>query len=154
LHTNSATHTIQRLVNLWVDPLLISSSLKSIISQRLARKLCLHCKEWYIASEKIEKYVMWEVWKYIKNKEHLKLYKSKEWGCKKCNNTGYSWRVWLYEVLEMTDWLEKLMLKNSSRIQLEIQAIWDWMVPIKEDGLLKVVLWETSLEEILSVLGH
>jgi len=154
LHTNSATHTIQRLVNLGVDPLLISSSLKSIISQRLARKLCIHCKEWYIASNKIEKYIIWEVWKYIKNKKNLKLYKSHQWGCEKCNHTGYSGRVGLYEVLEMTDKLEALLLKNASRTMLEIQAIWDWMVTIKEDALLKVVLWETSLEEILSILGH
>jgi len=59
LHTNSATHTIQRLVNLWIDPLLISSSLKSIISQRLVRKLCLNCREWYLAIPKIEKYILW-----------------------------------------------------------------------------------------------
>jgi len=152
LHTNSATHTIQRLVNLWIDPLLISSSLKSIISQRLVRKLCTHCKEWYLAVPKIEKYILWEVWKYIKNTDKLKLYKAQQWGCEKCNYTGYSWRIWIYEVLEMTDDLEKLLLKNASRTQLEIQAIWDWMVPIKEDALLKVVLWETSLEEVLSVL--
>lgn len=154
LHTNSATHTIQRLINLWIDPLLLSSSLKSIISQRLARKLCSNCKESYIASKKIEKYIIWEVWKYIKNKDNLKLYKSHEWGCEKCNKTGYSWRVWLYEILEMTDKLESLLLTNASRTQLEIQAIWDWMVPIKEDALLKVLLWETSMEEILSVLWH
>ena len=60
--------------------------------------------------------------------------------------------ITLYEVLELTDKLEELMLKNASRLQLEIQAVWDWMIPIKEDWLLKVVLWETSIEEILSVL--
>ena len=153
LHTNSATHTIQRLVNLWIDPLLISSSLKSIISQRLVRKLCLNCREWYLAIPKIEKYILWEVWKYIKNTDKLKLYKAREWGCEKCSHIWYKWRIWLYEVLEMTDKLEQLLLKNASRTQLEVQAIWDWMVPIKEDALLKVVLWETSLEEVLSVLG-
>ena len=154
LHTNSASHTIQRLINLWIEPSLLSSSLKSIISQRLARKLCVYCKQSYMASEKIEKYLFGKVGKYIRSKKHLKLYKIKEWGCKKCNQTGYSWRIGLYEILEMTDSLEKLLLKNASRTILEIQAIWDWMVPIKEDALLRVVLWETSLEEILSVLGH
>ena len=52
----------------------------------------------------------------------------------------------------MTEWLEKLILENSSRIQLEIQAIWDGMVTIKQDWLIKVLLWETSIEELLSVL--
>ena len=153
LHTNSAVHTIQRLINLWVDPLLISSSLRSIISQRLARKLCTDCKVWYKPDPKIETYILWEVGRYIKKKD-LTLYKAKEGGCEKCSQIWYLGRIGLYEVLEMTDALEKLMLKNASRTQLEIQAIWDWMVPIKEDALLKVVLGDTSLEEVLSVLGH
>ncbi len=152
IHTNSATHTIQRLVNLGVDPLLISSSLRMIISQRLARKLCIKCRVIYKPSDKIKNYIVWKVWKYIKNKENLNLYKPSENWCSFCNNTGYSGRVWLYEVLEMSDKLEALMLKKASRLQLEIQAIWDWMVPIKEDWLLKVVLWETSIEEILYTL--
>ena len=153
IHTNSATHTIQRLVNLWVDPLLITSSLRMIISQRLARKLCTNCKVKYKASDKIRDYIVWKVWKYIKNKGEILLYKAHEDWCSACNWTWYNWRVWLYEVLEMTDKLEALILKNSSRLQLEIQAVWDWMVTIKDDWLLKVILWETSLEEILSVLG-
>ena len=154
LHTNSATHTLQRLLNLWVDPLLISSSFRLVISQRLARKLCNDCKVAYKPNEKIKNYIVWKVWKYIKDKENLVLYKAKEGGCKKCNHTWYSWRIWLYEVLEMTDKIEELLLRNASRTQLEIQAIWDWMVPIKQDWLLKVVMWETSLEEILAVLGN
>ncbi len=154
LHTNSAAHTIQRLANLWIDPLLISSSLRVIISQRLARRLCPVCKEAYKPSEKIRSYIIWKVWRYIKNKKDLKLYKAHEWWCNKCNHSWYKWRVWLYEVLEMTDKIEELILKNASRIQIEIQAIWDWMVPIKEDWLLKVVLWETSLEEVLAVLWN
>lgn len=153
IHTNSATHTIQRLVNLWVDPLLISSSLRMIISQRLARKLCSHCKIAYTPTDKIKTYIEGKVGKYIKLNKQLVLHKVKDGGCEHCNYTWYKGRVWLYEVLEMTDKLENLMLKNASRLQLEIQAIWDGMVPIKEDGLLKVVLWDTSLEEILSVLG-
>ncbi len=152
IHTNSAVHTIQRLINLWVDPLLISSSLRMIISQRLARKLCPYCKIPYKAEGKIKEDIIWEIWKYIKNKEEITLYKSCEAWCEKCNNIWYKWRVWLYEVLEMTEKLEALILKNASRTQLEIQAIWDWMVTIKEDALLKVVLWDTSLEEVLSVL--
>ena len=152
LHTNSASHTIQRLINLWVDPLLISSSLRMIISQRLARKLCPHCKVWYKPEDRIQNYIFLKIWKYIKNKNDLILYKTNPSWCKKCNNTWYNWRIWLYEVLEMTDKIESLMLKNASRLQLEIQAIWDWMVPIKDDWLLKVVLWETSIEEVLSTL--
>ncbi len=154
LHTNSATHTLQRLVNLGIDPLLISSSLKLVISQRLARKLCHNCKIKYHPDEKIKKYIVWKVWKYIKNKDNIILYKANEKWCKKCNFKWYSWRIWLYEVLEITDAMENLILQKASRHKLEIQAIWDWMIPIKQDWLLKVILWETSLEEILAVLWH
>lgn len=153
LHTNSAVHTIQRLVNLWVDPLLISSSLRLIISQRLARKLCNDCKESYIADINTSKTLVKTVGRFMKQKENIKLHRPKEWWCKKCNHTWYKWRVWLYEVLEMTEKLEELLLKNASKTQLEIQAIWDWMVPIKDDAYLKVILWETSIEEVISVLG-
>ncbi|MDD2871601.1 MAG: GspE/PulE family protein [Candidatus Gracilibacteria bacterium] len=153
IHTNSATHTIQRLVNLGVDPLLISSSLRMIISQRLARKLCTHCKIVYKPNDKIKEYIVGKVGKYIKEKDDINLYKANDSGCEHCNHTGYSGRVGFYEVLEMTDKLETLMLKNASRLQLEIQAIGDGMIPIKEDGLLKVILGETSLEELLAVLG-
>ncbi|MDD2907089.1 MAG: GspE/PulE family protein [Candidatus Gracilibacteria bacterium] len=153
IHTNSATHTIQRLVNLGVDPLLITSSLRMIISQRLARKLCVHCKIQYKANDKIKEYIVGKVGKYIKNKEELILFQANEAGCDKCNHTGYNGRIGLYEILEITDKLEALILNNASRLQLEIQAVGDGMVPIKDDGLLKVILGETSLEELLSVLG-
>lgn len=152
LHTNSAVHTIWRLINLWIDPLLLSSSLRLIISQRLVRKLCPHCKEEYLAEDKIKNLIIWKVWRYIKNKDELKLYRAKIEGCDKCNYTWYKWRLWIYEVLEMNEKIEELLLKNASRTQLEIQAIWDWMVTIREDAFLKVVIWDTSIEEVLSVI--
>ncbi len=154
LHTNSAVHTLSRLVNLWVDPLLLSSSLRMIISQRLVRKLCPKCREKYKPDEKVKNTVVWKVGKYIKNKDELYLYNPKEWGCNYCNHTGYKWRLWVYEVLEMNEKIENLLLQNASRTQLEIQAIGDGMITIKEDAFFKVVMWDTSIEEILSVLGN
>lgn len=154
LHTNSAVHTLSRLVNLWVDPLLLSSSLRMIISQRLVRKLCPKCREKYKPDEKVKNTVVGKVWKYIKNKDEIYLYNPKEGGCNYCNHTGYKWRLWVYEVLEMNEKIENLLLQNASRTQLEIQAIGDGMITIKEDAFLKVVMWDTSIEEILSVLGN
>ena len=153
LHTNSATHTLQRLVNLGIDPLLISSSLRMIISQRLARKLCPCCKIHYKPEEKIAKYITGRVGKFLKIQEWFLLYKANPKGCDKCGGTGYKWRIGLYEVLEMTEKMEQLMMENASSTKLEVQAVWDGMVPIKDDALLKVVLWDTSLEEVLAVLG-
>ncbi len=154
LHTNSAVHTLSRLVNLWVDPLLLSSSLRMIISQRLVRKLCPKCKVKYQVEEKVKSTIVWKVGKYIKNKEEIFLYKAGDEWCNHCNHTGYKGRLWVYEVLEMNEKIENLLLQNASRTQLEIQAIWDGMVTIKEDAFLKVVMWDTSIEEILSVLGN
>lgn len=152
LHTNSAVHTIWRLINLWIDPLLLSSSLRLIISQRLVRKLCPNCKEEYIAEEKIKNFIVGKIWRYIKNKDEIKLYRAKVGWCDKCNHIWYKWRLWIYEVLEMNEKIEELLLKNASRTQLEIQAIWDWMVTIREDAFLKVIMWDTSIEEVLSVI--
>jgi len=154
LHTNSAVHTLQRLINLWIDPILIASSLRLIISQRLVRKLCSHCKISYNPEEKERKILLSKVWKYIKDKDNLIIYSAKEWWCEYCNNTWYKWRLWVYEILEMNEKIEELLIKNASRTQLEIQAIWDWMFPIIDDWLLKVVLWDTSINEVLSVIWN
>lgn len=154
LHTNSAVHTLSRLVNLWVDPLLLSSSLRMIISQRLVRKLCPKCKVKHTVDEKVKNVIIGKVGKYIKNKDEITIYKANEEGCEHCNHTGYKGRLGIYEVLEMNEKMEALLLKNASRTQLEIQAIWDGMVTIKEDAFLKVIMWDTSLEEVLSVVGN
>lgn len=154
LHTNSAVHTIQRLINLWVDPLLITSTMRMIISQRLGRKLCSKCKIDYTPDEKIKENIMGKIGKYLKNKESMTLYKACQKGCKVCNDTGYSWRIGFYEILEINDTIEELILKWASKNQLEIAAVWGGMVPMSEDALLKVVLWETSLEEMIAVLGN
>ncbi|MBW7954370.1 type II/IV secretion system protein [Candidatus Gracilibacteria bacterium] len=154
LHTNSATHTLSRLVNLGVDPLLLSSSLRLIISQRLVRKLCSKCREKYSPEDRVKNAIIGKVGKYIKDKENILLYKAKDGGCEQCNNTGYKGRIGIYEILEMNDKIEDLLIKNASKTQIEIQAIGDGMVTIKEDAFLKVVMGDTSIEEILSVLGN
>lgn len=124
-----------------------------IISQRLARKLCPHCKIKYNPNPKIENYIVGKIGRYLKKKKDIEMYKACPDGCEHCNHTGYKGRIGIYEVLEMTENLEKLILAGASRLKLEIQAVGDGMVPIKEDALLKVVLGDTSLEEVLSVLG-
>ncbi|MDD3303121.1 MAG: GspE/PulE family protein [Candidatus Gracilibacteria bacterium] len=154
LHTNSAVHTIQRLVNLGIDPLLITSSLRIIVSQRLGRRLCPICKEKYTPDSGKKQYILGKIGKYIKNKDNFSLYRANENGCDKCNNTGYKGRVGFFELLEITDSIEELILKQVNKNDIEKQAIKDGMFPILEDALIKVFLGETSIEEVLYVIGN
>lgn len=153
IHSNSTVNTIQRLVNLGIDPLLLVSSLRLVVSQRLARKLCTHCKIGYKPDELIKGKVLSRIGKYVTDQENLMFYHAQEGGCDRCKHKGYKGRTGFFEILEMTEGLEKLILSKASKTQLEIQAVGDGMVTIKDDALIKVVLGEVSLEEVLQVLG-
>lgn len=153
IHANSTVNTLQRLTNLGIDPLLITSSLRLIISQRLARKLCSHCKVGYKPDDIIKNKVLSRIGKYVNDPDELMFYHALEGGCEKCNHKGHKGRTGFFEILEMTEGIEKMVLAHASKTQLEIQAIGDGMVAIKDDALIKVVLGEVSLEEVLQVLG-
>ncbi len=153
IHANSTVNTLQRLTNLWIDPLLITSSLQIIIYQRLARKLCSSCKVAYKPEANIASKVLSRIGKYISEPEKIMFYKALEWWCEKCNHKWYKGRTGFFEILEMTEGIEKMILSHASKTQMEIQAIGDGMVTIKDDALIKVVLGEVSLEEVIQVLG-
>lgn len=152
IHANSTANTIQRLVNLGIDPLLLVSSLKLVISQRLARKLCPHCRIPHQPEPAVREKIISRVGKYINDKESFLIYKMRTEGCERCNHKGYKGRTGFFEILEMTEGIEKLVLAKASKTQIEIQAIGDGMIHIKDDALIKVILGEVSLEEVLQVL--
>lgn len=89
IHANSTVNTLQRLSNLGIDPLLIVSSLKMIISQRLARKLCPHCKIAYSPEESLKNKILARIGKYVTDTENFTLYKAHPEGCPKCSGKGY-----------------------------------------------------------------
>jgi type IV pilus assembly protein PilB len=153
IHANSTVNTLQRLTNLGIDPLLLVSALKLVVSQRLARKLCPHCKVWYQPDAPIKEKIVSRVGKYMSDKENFTLYRPHPEGCEKCNHKGHKGRVGFFEILEMTEGIEKLVLSKASKTQIEIQAVGDGMIQMKDDALIKVVLGEVSLEEVLQVLG-
>jgi len=158
LHTNDAAGAIPRLLHLKIDKHLIAPAINAIIAQRLIRKLCDHCKEEYVpAQETIEKIkgILSKIPKNngIKIPDNIKvLYRSK--GCSKCNFIGYSGRIGIFEIFTMTPNIEKIILGNISSSGILDTARRDGMISMQEDGILKALNGETSLEEIIRVTGE
>lgn len=162
IHTNSAAETLTRVIQMGIQPFLIPASFNIVIAQRLLRRLCPHCKT-EIGLNEIDK----ETLSNIKNaiamtdkkelmtrvgEEKLKNPKFfKPVWCEHCDNTWYKWRVWLYEVLNMTDWVKEMVLAWESAFNINRQAIKDGMISLEQDGIMKALNGSTSLEEVYSV---
>ena len=160
LHTNDAAGTIARLVNLGAKASNIGPAVNVIIAQRLVRKVCEKCGKLENASkiemEKIKnglKGVVKEVKiPKIGGGGELKILKAK--GCQDCNQTGYRGRTGIFEVISIDEEMEKFILKNVSIAALREMAIKKGMITMKQDGLLKVLNKETSMEEVERVTGE
>lgn len=160
IHTNNAAETITRIINMWVQPFLIPASVNIIIAQRLIKKLCT-CKKpmttaeiWKVTLENIKNAINFtskeELARRVWDKLKSPVFYKPVW-CDKCDNTWYKWRVWLYEVLEITPWVKEMILAWTSAFNINRQAIKDWMISLEQDGIMKVLNWLTSLEEIYRV---
>ncbi len=156
LHTNDSATTLPRLIDMDVEPFLVSSTINIIIAQRLVRKICEKCRaSETITSEKINNLkkqldprIQKEIDKYIVNHE-LTVYKST--GCKACQNTGYSGRIGIYEVMEIKENIKELIMKKANAQEIEDLAIKNGMTTMIEDGLKKVATGITTLDEVLRV---
>lgn len=144
LHTNDAASAFTRLIDMGVEEFLLASAVVGVISQRLVRKVCPNCIYEYKPTTFEE-----EVLKMNGIERPQKLYKGK--GCERCNNTGYSGRTVIGEVLKVTEDIRSLVVKKSDAGKIKEQAIKDGMVPLLKDGLLKAVEGITTVEEILRV---
>lgn len=145
LHTNDAPSTIARLINMGIEPLMVSASVVLVVAQRLARKICTHCKEVEKVSETalIKAGIPADEAKDVTC--HIGL------GCSECNNSGYKGRVALYEVMAVKDELKELILQGASAVELKKEAIRLGMATLRQSGLKKMRDGVTSLEEILRV---
>ncbi len=144
LHTNDSASSLTRLIEMGIEPFLIASAVDCVVAQRLARRLCVECREPFAPSEQMLKDAGLEITGDIPT-----LYRAK--GCNKCNNTGYHGRVGLYEVLVVSDKIEKLTVKRVTSDKIKETAIEEGMVTLRRDGLKKVLKGLTSLEEVLRV---
>lgn len=146
LHTNDAPSAISRLTEMGIAPFLTTSAVSCVQAQRLARRLCSHCKEPYQPSMDALKRVGFPVG----GESVPTLYKAK--GCPKCNGTGYRGRVGIYEVMLVTEEIKKLAVKRAPADELKRCAMSEGMHTLRRDGFEKVRLGTTSVEEILRVV--
>src|SRR5688572_13088723 len=142
LHTNDAPSTINRLMNMGIEPFLVASSVNLICAQRLVRRICANCKieEPHAAQALVEAGFTAD--------EAAKVIPKKGTGCERCNNTGYKGRVGLYEVMEITDEVRELILVGASALELRKKAIDEGMVTLRRSGLHKVIEGVTTIEEV------
>lgn len=145
IHTNDAASCIARLMDLGVDPYLIPSSLRAVVSQRLVRKVCQHCREEYVFSEEERERYQLELYD-LESEQRGK-------GCQYCGDSGYKGRVALFEILHITPTLSPLILQQVSSDQILLQAKQDGLRTMLEDGIRKVRVGKTTLEEIYRVVG-
>jgi type IV pilus assembly protein PilB len=146
LHTTTASGSIVRLVNMGVEPFLITSSLIAIVAQRLIRRICPHCKEAYHLSEEITKRV--GMTNLPQGKETV-FYRGK--GCRYCFNTGYSGRVGIAEVLPLSPKIKELILARADEAKIKSAARAESMQTLREEGLMKAIAGLTSIEEVIRV---
>jgi type IV pilus assembly protein PilB len=143
LHTNDAPSTINRLMNMGIEPFLVASSLNLVCAQRLVRRICANCKvEDAVAPQALE-----QIGYTPEDARSVTPFKGE--GCEKCNKTGYKGRVGLYEVMEITDELRELILVGASALELRRKAVEEGMITLRGSGLRKVKLGVTTLEEVL-----
>ncbi len=145
LHTTTAPGAVARLLNMGVEPYLINSSLVCVVSQRLVRKICTHCKEPYLIKEDIIKSLKLDI---AVNKK-AEFFKGK--GCKYCFNTGYSGRSAIAEVLLLSGSIRDLILNRAQEHVIKQQARKEGMQTLREAGLELALGCITTLEEVLRV---
>jgi type IV pilus assembly protein PilB len=143
LHTNDAPSTVNRLMNMGIEPFLVASSLNLICAQRLVRRICKNCTE----PDPTPPPALMQAGF---NAEDAKtVVPNKGRGCEKCNNTGFKGRVGLYEVMEVTEELRELILVGASALELRRKAVDEGMITLRNSGLRKVKEGVTTIEEIV-----
>ena len=151
LHTNDAATALPRLVDMKVEPFLVASTVNVIIAQRLVRKICESCKQQVTVkrSEVTTNLSEDVVDKYFPKKTDITVFRGQ--GCKVCHFTGYSGRIGIFEVLEMTETIRKLITEKNDSDVIAKKAIEEGMLTMLDDGLVKVTQGQTTLEEVLRV---
>jgi type IV pilus assembly protein PilB len=164
LHTNNAAGALPRLLDIGVEPFLIASTMNAVVGQRLTRQICPDCKEEYKIDESFVSELRKEfnvdglmelfhrqkvIDDKIKNLTEVTFFRGR--GCDKCGTTGYRGRRGIYEVLEVTNDIQDLIIKHAPTSQIQEKAIEQGMILMWQDGFIKAVQGMTTIEEVLRV---
>lgn len=150
IHTNSASGALPRLVDLGAETFLLASSMNCVMAQRVVRKICEHCKESFDPPAELVKQVRDTLGKLMPNEKEFKLYRGK--GCDQCGDSGYQGRIGIYEVLQVTDKIGRMILERASGQDIEKEATeHNGMILMVQDGFLKALDGITTVEEVLRV---
>jgi len=178
LHTNNASTSLPRLLDMGIEPFLIASTVRAVVGQRLVRRLCMTCRQSFQPSpEEVEAIKRTfnlsneAMFKYVHQLEEIAkaqsvggdtplgtndttltlLWRASPKGCDECNHTGYKGRVGIYEVLGNSIPIQKLIVANATSNQIQDQAMSEGMVTMQTDGLVKALRGQTAIEEVLRV---
>ena len=143
VHTNDAAGTIVRLVNMDVEPFLISDSLALIVAQRLVRRLCKKCRQ----EQELAPEALIDIGFSPEEAKKVSVFKTK--GCSACNDTGFKGRTGLFEVMEINDAIRDIILKKGQPREIKAVAVENGMVTLRQSGLIKIKEGVTSVEEVL-----
>ena len=143
LHTNDAPSTVNRLMNMGVEPFLVASSLNLVCAQRLVRRVCKDCVEARPTPAK----TLAKAGFSPEDAETVVPNLGK--GCEKCNKTGFRGRVGLYEVMDVSEELRELILVGASAMDLRRKAIEEGMITLRQSGLRKVKEGVTTIDEVV-----
>ena len=145
LHTNDAPSTVSRLLNMGIEPFLVSASVILIVAQRLVRTICTECK----AEEDIPLPALIQLGFSEEEAQSVKAYKGK--GCSVCGGTGYKGRIALYEVMTLREELKEMILEGASADELKKTAVRLGMKTLRASGLTKIKTGVTTIEEVLKI---
>ncbi|RLA99831.1 MAG: type II secretion system protein GspE, partial [Deltaproteobacteria bacterium] len=143
IHTNDAPSTINRLLNMGIEPFLVASSVNLIVAQRLARKICPKCK----VEDDIPKETLIQMGMDSDEASRTVCYRGK--GCPDCGNTGYKGRIALYEVMPVDDSIKELILMGASASEIKKEAIKCGMKTLRQSGLTKISEGVTTVSEVM-----
>jgi type IV pilus assembly protein PilB len=143
LHTNDAPGAIARLNEMGIETFLTASAVDCVVAQRLARKLCSHCKRRVVVPASVLREAGIQLGTDVEAYEHV--------GCPRCNNTGYRGRVGIYSVMSLSERLKEMTIAHAAEPEIATVAREEGMLTLREDGVVKVRAGVTSLEEVLRV---